>query len=176
MLICCTSKLIKEIGLTKDELADSVPQDSTLGEWCANLFFFQRKKCLIFTNTRTLFTFMSFGVNRARIKNLGELFCEGLGKALLDEGFDGALIQRLISECRDIEFGKANNKSILGVMNDHVLNTKWLVWEDGGLGKCDISRLIKQHNRTPFSTNKYAIPIEELGKVLGVNINPRADF
>ena len=173
MLIRCTSKLIKEIGLTKDELADNASQDSTLGEWYANLFFFQRKKCLIFTNVRTLFTFMSFGVNRAQIKNLGEIFRAGLGKTLLDEGFNGALIQRLIGECRDIQFGKTNNKSVLGAMNDHVINTKWLVWKDGGLGKCDIPHLMKQHNRTAFSTYNYAIPIAEFGKVLGVEIDPR---
>lgn len=68
----------------------------------------------------------------AQIKNIGELFREGLGKALLDEGFDGIFIQRLIDECRNIRFGRSSNKSILGVMNNYVLNTKWLVWEDGG--------------------------------------------
>lgn len=170
MLVCCTSKLIKEIGLAKNDLADNVSREDTLGEWYANLFFFQRKKCLIFTNARTLFTFLSFGVNRTQIKNLGELFREGLGKALLDEGFDGALIRCLIDECRDIQFGKANNKSVLGAMNDHVRSTKWKVWCDGGLEKYDYTRLIKKLNRTPFSTRKFAYAIEELGKALGVEV------
>lgn len=113
---------------------------------------------------------MFFGANRAQIKNLGELFREGLGKALLDEGFDGALIRRLIDECRDIQFGKANNKSVLGAMNDHVRSAKWKVLCDGGLEKCDYTRLIKKLNRTPFSTRKFAYAIEELGSVLGVEV------
>lgn len=80
MLVRCTSILIKEIGLSKDDIVDSTLQESELGEWYANLFFFQRKKCLIFTNARTLFTFMSFGVNRTQIRNLGDLFHEGLAR------------------------------------------------------------------------------------------------
>lgn len=170
MLIRCTSKLIKEIDLAKNDLVDNASQESTLGEWYTNLFFFQRKKCLIFTNARTLFTFISFGVNRAQIKNLGELFREGFGKALLDEGFDGALIQRMADECRDIQFGKTNDKSVIGAMNDHVRSAKWKVCCDGGLEKCDYTRLIKKLNRTPFSTRKFAYAIEELGKTLGVEV------
>lgn len=176
MLIRCTAKLLKEIGLTKDEASENESSESTLGDWYAHLFFIERKKCLIFTNARTFFTFMVFNINRAQIRSLGDIFRAELGKVLLEEDFDGALIQRLIDECRDIQFGRTNSKSVLGVMNDHVRNTKWLIWEDGGLGKFDIPRLIKHHNRTIFSPNKYAIPIVEFGKVLGVEIDQKKVF
>ncbi|PIQ88697.1 MAG: hypothetical protein COV72_07150 [Candidatus Omnitrophica bacterium CG11_big_fil_rev_8_21_14_0_20_42_13] len=176
MLIRCTVKLLKELNLAASELTDSVPSELKLGEWFANLFFIERKKCLIFTNTRTLFTFISFAVNRTQIKNIGELFRAGLGKALLDEDFDGAVIQRLVDECHDMQFSKTNNKSVLGAMNDHVKTAKWMVWRDGGLGKCNFPHLIKKLNRTPFSTRRFAYAIEELGKVLGIEIDPRLNF
>lgn len=167
MLIRCTAKLLKEIGLTNSSLVDSAQDESTLGEWYANLFFVQRKKCIIFTNARTLFSFISFDINRAQIKNLGEVFRRGLGKALLDEDFDGALIQRLVNECRDIRFAKAHDRSVLGVMVDHIKNTKWMVMRDGGLERCNFSEIIKQLNRTPLLTKEFTYSIEELGRVLG---------
>lgn len=176
MLIRCTLKLLKEINLAKSELTDNVSQESTLGEWYANMFFIERKKCLIFTNVRTLFTFMSFGVDKAQIKNIGGLFRAGLGRVLLDEDFNGAIIQRLVDECRDMQFGKTNNKSVLGAMNDHVKSAKWMVCQDGGLAKCDFSRLMKKLNRTPFSTRRFAYAIEELGKVLGIKVDPALNF
>ncbi len=170
MLIRCTAKLLKEVDLTNSSLVDSVQDESTLGEWYANLFFAQRKKCIIFTNTRTLFTFVSFNVNRAEIRNLGELFRRGLGKALLDEDFDGALIQRLVNECSRLQFAKTTDRSILGVMVDHVKNTKWMLMRDGGLARADYSQIIKQLNRTPLLTKEFTYSIEELGRVLGTRL------
>ncbi len=123
-----------------------------------------------------LFTFIAFDVNRQEIKNLGELFRAGLGKALLDEDFDGALIQRLINECRDIQFGKAHNRSVIGVMVDHVKSAKWMVMRDGGLEKSNFTEIIKQLNRTPLLTQEFTYSIEDLGKVLGEDIDPRRNF
>jgi len=172
MLIRCTAKLLKEIGFTNSNLADSTPAESTLGEWYANLFFAQRKRCIIFTNARTLFTFISFDVNRAEVRNnLGKLFRTGLGKALLDEDFDGALIQRLVNECSRLQFARTKDRSILGIMVDHVKNTKWMLMHYGGLAKADYSRIIKQLNRTPFLTKEFTYSIEELRKVSGVRFS-----
>ena len=171
MLIRCTAKLLKEIGLTNSSLIDNVPDESTLGEWYANLFFAQRKKCIIFTNARTLFTFISFDVNRAEIRNnLGKLFCTGLGKALLDEDFDGALIQRLVNEYSRLQFARTKDRSILGVMVDHAKNIKWMLMRYGGLAEADYSRIIKQLNRTPLLTKEFPYSIEELRKVLGIRL------
>lgn len=176
MVLRCTKKLLKEIGVTN---LDLVEDESILGEWYANLFFIQHKKCIIFTNARTLFTFISFDVKRKEIRNnLDKLFCIGLGKALLEEDFDGALIQRLINECSKLQFAKTEDRSILGIMVDHVKNTKWMVMRYGGLKKANYSRIIKQLNRTPFLTEEFTYSIEELRKVLGIRVStsPIPDF
>lgn len=54
MLVRSTSRLIKEIGLVKNDLADNASQEDTLGGWYANLFFFQLYK-LYKLGTATVF-------------------------------------------------------------------------------------------------------------------------
>jgi hypothetical protein len=176
MIIRCTARLLKEMGLTNADLGNNASEESELGEWYANLFFVERKKCVIFTNARTLFTFICFDVNRSEIKNSGKLFRIGFGKALLDEDLEGALIQRLVDECRDVQFARTQDRSVLGVMVDHVKNIKWMVMRDGGLEKSDFSEIIKQLNRTPLLTRDFTYSIEELGKVLGVAVDTKLNF
>jgi len=172
MILRCTKKLLKELGVTSLNLVDNIKDESTLGEWYANLFFIQRKKCIIFTNARTLFTFISFDVKRKEIRNnLDKLFRTGLGKALLEEDFDGALIQHLVNECSKLQFARTKDRSILGIMVDHVKNAKWMVMRYGGLEKANCSWIIKQLNRTPFLTKEFTYSIEELRKVLGIKVS-----
>ncbi|MFC1621587.1 DUF6933 domain-containing protein [Candidatus Omnitrophota bacterium] len=174
MIICCTAKLQKEIGLTNFDLAKDISDKSTLGEWYANLFYFDRRKHVIFINARTLFTFIAFDVKKPEIKNLGKLFRIGLGKTLLEENFEGALIQRLVNECQGIQFTKTHNRSVLGVMNDHVRHAKYMLMDETGMW--NLSNIIKQLNRTPLLTKEFTFSVEELGRVLGIKVDPTLDL
>ena len=165
MILRCTAKLLKELGASKADLADNIPQDQPLNEWYANLFFIVRKKCVIFTNTATLFTFIVFDVDRSQIRDIGNLFRKGLGCALLDEDFDGTLIQRLVDRCCDVHLAKTRDKSVIGVMVDHVKNARWMIEDNGGLETCDRPRIIKQLNRTPLLTQKFFCSIKEFKRI-----------
>jgi hypothetical protein len=177
MLIRCTAKLLKEIGITKSDIAEDESQVSLLGDWYANLFFLFRKKNIIFTNTRTLYTVIAFEVKRAQIKNIGEIFRRELEKALLDEDFDGAIIQRIINDYEEVQIGKTKDKSVLGVMVEHVKNVRWMIEErESEWNSHNLSEVIKQLNRTPLLTKEFTYSIEELGRVLGIKINPRLNF
>ena len=116
-----------------------------------------------------MFTFISFNVTRSEIQNLGELFRIALGKVLLEEDFNGKLIQCLVNEGRDIQLSKTNNRKVLGVMVDHVKNAQWMIEDNGGLEKCDLSCVIKKLNRTPLLTQHFSYSIEEFKRILGVS-------
>jgi len=120
------------------------------------------------------FTFISFDVKRPEIKNLGGLFRTGLGNALLDENFEGALIERLINESQDIQFARTQNRVAIGVMIDHIKHTRYMLMDESGIW--NFSAIVKQLNRTPLLTQKFSFAIEELGRVLGVNIDPKLNF
>ncbi|OPX29470.1 MAG: hypothetical protein B1H08_03765 [Candidatus Omnitrophica bacterium 4484_171] len=102
MTLRCIAKLTKGMWLTKTDIIGMPSQFFLLGDWYANLFFLSREKNLILANARMLFTFIAFEVNRMQIKNIGELFRCELGRALLDEDFDGVTIQQIINDCKDV--------------------------------------------------------------------------
>jgi len=177
MTLRCTAKLIREMGLTKTDIIDMPSQFFLLGDWYANLFFLSRKKNLIFTNARTLFTFIAFEVNRMQIKNIGELFRCELGRALLDEDFDGVTIQRIINDCKEVYITRTKDKSVLGIMVDHVKNIRRMVEErKNGWSLHNLSEVTKQLNRTPLLTKGFTYSIEELGRVLGIKVDLKLNF
>ena len=168
MILRCTAKLLKEMNISKKDLIEEESQPSLLYDWYANIFFLSRKKNLIFTNTQTLYTFISFDVTRTQIKNIGEIFRQGLANALLDEDFDGATIRQIINDCKEVHIGRTHDKSILGIMVDHVKNVRWMVQEKGnGLNPSNLSEIVKQLNRTPLLTKRFTYSIKELWEILG---------
>ena len=68
-IIHCTKKLLKEIDVSLVE-PDKIPQPTEgLGNWYANLIKNDRRKCIIFTNEKTLYTFLIPKVLKANLKN-----------------------------------------------------------------------------------------------------------
>ena len=58
-LLHCTQKLLKELGKPPLQNPDTSPENSEgLGNWYANLLRIDRRKCLLFTNEKTLYTFL----------------------------------------------------------------------------------------------------------------------
>ena len=62
-----------------------------------------------------------------------------------------------------MKFGKTQNRSVIGVMVDHVKNAGSMIIRDGGIERCDATGIIKQLNLTPLLTQKFTYSIEELG-------------
>jgi len=57
-IIHCTRKLLKEIDVPLVE-PDKIPSPTEgLGNWYANLLRIDRRKCLLFTNEKSLYTFL----------------------------------------------------------------------------------------------------------------------
>lgn len=55
-LLHCTQKLLKELGTPP--LVDTPAVTEGLGNWYANLIRIDRKKCILFTNEKTLLSFL----------------------------------------------------------------------------------------------------------------------
>ncbi len=74
LILRCTTKILKEMGVSKSSLEDVSENNHPLREWYVNLFHFNRKKCLLFTNAATLFSFVVQGVSRNEIRKIESLF------------------------------------------------------------------------------------------------------
>jgi hypothetical protein len=61
------------MGLKKSDLSEETPKFSYLGSWYANLIYIGGRKCVVFTNGKTLFNFIATDVSRAEIRELDSL-------------------------------------------------------------------------------------------------------
>ena len=104
------------MGIPAKNTVVPVSNETILDDWHANMFYIGRKKSVIFCNNRTLYSVVACGVNRENIRELSKLLRRELGKALLDDGLDGALIQKLVNEVRDVSFAPTDDRTVVGIM------------------------------------------------------------
>ena len=160
-LIKCTAKLRKEMGLKKSDLSETVPENSLLGAWHANLLYVNRKKCVLFVNDKTLYNFVVINLSRAKIKELDSIFVQYLVLNLFQEGFSEALVKRLTQEYDTIQFTKTDSKSVLGSMNDLAFHYKYHIQTEG---ENALPSIIHKMNRMPMGAQNYNYSIESLMK------------
>jgi len=162
-LIRCTQKLIKELRV---EPSEKEAQSGYIGGWHANLLRIDRKKCILFTNDLTLYSFFISGLKRPEFERFREVFRHNLFKFLVNDGFSQTQIERVLSEYQTIELAKTNNRSVLGSMNDLAIQIKYRVAEFGGLDNTDFATINRDLNHTPMGAIQYLYSIDLLRSLL----------
>jgi hypothetical protein len=159
----CTGKLLNELG-TKPAIAPDQPP--SLSDWHANLLRLDHKKCVLFTNDQTLYSFLCRLV-KPHSGDFGELFRLGLLTSLMSEGLDDRLVQRMLGrQGTTMMIAKTNSRSILGSMNDLAFQIKCTIHAIGGFANADLSEINRELNRVPMGAIKYNVGIEELKRRL----------
>ena len=164
-LIHCTAKLLKELGNPPLQNPNT-PNPEGLGNWYANLLRIDRRKCILFTNEKTLYSFLIPKVKKENLKNIEEEFLVNLNLNLQSEGFPLDVINKVMQEYQKIGFAKTANRQVLGVMNDFAYAYEFDIMRGGGLDGIRILEINKQINRTPSSPLKYKYPIDMLQEAL----------
>ena len=167
-LIRCTKKIQKEMGLKAADLAIYEPDVSPLGPWHANLIYVERRKCVLFTNDKTLFNFLVPDVARSHLRELDKLFRGWLECILSEEGFDSELKEKTLSEYQEIGYADSSSKSVLGSMNDLAFHYKYLVLSGGGVHSYQVPEIIRKLNRMPMGALGYQYSIDALKTLYGL--------
>ena len=165
-LIHCTQKLLKELGNPPLQTLDNEPNIEGLGNWYANLLRIDRRKCLLFTNEKTLYSFLIPNVLKKNIKNIEEEFLISLSMNLQAEGFSREVINSVMREYQGIGFAKTANKKVLGAMNQLAFEYEVFVQGKEGLENVKILEMNRDINRTILKGIKFLHPIEALRDVL----------
>ena len=155
---------MKELG-TKPTIG--LAQPPSLSDWHANLLRVDRKKCVLFTNDLTLYSFLIHMAKKPLSAGFSELFRLGLLKSLISDGLDNPQVRHMLGGQGTIVITKTNSRSILGSMNDLAFQIKYIVHEMGGLVIADLSQINRQLNCIPMSAIKYNVGIKELRRRLG---------
>jgi hypothetical protein len=158
-IIGCTAKLLNELGANQ---LTELGQSASLWDWHANLLWIERRKWVLFTNDRTLYSFFVRLVRRPLLPDFTELFRLGLFKSLMGEGFAEPLVEYAMRNHQTVVIAKTTNRSVLGSMNDLAFQIKCLVETMGGVARADLSEVNRELNRIPMSAIKYRVSIDEL--------------
>ena len=183
-IIHCTRKLINELEASPGRSITPEHSSGFLGPWHSNLIRIERRKCLLLTNDRTLYSFLVPGVKKKDLSNFQELFVLHLKMNLGKEGFGPEDINKALEEYSEIEIEKTASRSVLGSTNDLAYQVDFLVSRAGGLEKADMLIVNMMLNRIPMGAIKYpyAIEIEKVYELFGwsdkfrLPINPFIGF
>jgi len=162
----CTQKVLKEMGIKSKSLEEITGSDSVLGDWYVNLLRFHRRKCLLFTNEETLYSFLVYGVLKKDILNLNSVFVSNLIFNLQYEGIPAELAQKVAHDYSDARIAKTRSKSVLGTMVDIAKMLDFILEDEPIEQNSTLMHINYRINRTPFSVLKYNYPIDHLKATL----------
>jgi hypothetical protein len=170
-LIHCTAKLLKELGNPPLQRPDTEPNAEGLGNWYANLLRIDRRKCILFTNEKTLYSFLIPKVKKKNLQNIFDEFLFNLNMNLQAEGLPLEVINRVIAEYTEIGFAKTASKTVLGAMTQLMFEFEVLIEMKEGLENVKILEMNKDINRSLMRGSRHLHPIEMLQELLtGVQV------
>jgi hypothetical protein len=165
MILHCTQKLLKELGNPPLQKPD-IPT-AGLGNWYANLLTIDRRKCILYTNEKTLYSFLLPTVKKENLRNIADEFLLNLNLNLQAEGFPIEVISRVMQEYSDIGFAKTVNKHVLGSMNELTFQYKDIIMNRyARIEQVKALELNKEVNRTIMKGIQYLQPVESLRELL----------
>lgn len=159
-----THKLLKELRFRKSDLDD--PGEGLLGSWFANLFRIERRKCLLFTNDRTLYSVLLYGLRKSDLESIGTRFRDGLVANLQASEIPAETVASVAMACRPVAWGVTNSRSVLGSMNDMISIAKYMVALKRHETEDEIALLNHDLNRMPMSTLKLVRPVDAMRAAL----------
>jgi hypothetical protein len=150
VIFCCTKKLQKLLSLkTKDFSQPPAQEIPDMAEWYCNLMHFERRKCLMFTHARSLYTVLLFDVKKAALADFGAVFRARLTDVLQIDGFSPEDREHLLLDSPD-SFANATRRGVIGSMVDHAKMCRYSIGRHGGFDRLDITKLNRSLNATPM--------------------------
>jgi hypothetical protein len=166
-ILHCTKKLLNEIGASQRGAKPPEHPAGFLGPWHANLIRIERRKCLLLTNDRTLYSFLIPCVKKKDLVNFRELFVLHLKMNLVKEGFGPEDITKALEEYDEIAIVPTTSRSVLGSMNDLADQADFLVSRAGGLEQGDMLTVNMMLNRIPMGAIRYRYAIDKVYELFG---------
>jgi hypothetical protein len=160
-------KLLNELGASPRVAKPPEHPAGFLGPWHANLIRIERRKCILYTNDRTLYSFLVPGVKKKDVVDFRELFALHLKMNLSKEGFGPEDITKALEEYGEIAIAPTKSRSVLGSMNDLAYQADFLVTRADGLEKGDILTVNMMLNRIPMGAIKYRYAIDNVYELFG---------
>jgi hypothetical protein len=154
LTIRCTAKLLKRIG-RKPGLPDEVVEPTTaLGDWHANVLFFDRAQALLFANDNSRLAV----VTSARdARNLDAHLAAELAELLEHLGVPQPWINAEVAQMSQSHVAPTRSRSVLATMNDYAFQIEGRFHQWGGLYPLQMSLDLSECPSGPLG---YRLPYE----------------
>ncbi len=163
--IFTTKKLEKTIS--KHITKDSIENTSFLGEWNANIFIINRKKCWLLMNFKTKYVLVLNDIKIKDVKNISTVFKENLYNQFIYDGIiiDYDLLDKMVGEVK--LYSTNNNRKALGSINDYLRHYDYWVYEYETYDNMNFKDLTSRLNTNlPNTLLKYDYPKNEMLKLI----------
>jgi hypothetical protein len=171
-ILRCTRKLLKELRVKDNDLVQESEAPSLLGDWYVHLLLIERRKCVLFTNAETLFTFAAVGLRRPAFDRIGDIFRNRLEESLREEGVPVDRVDTVLMEYEHLPLGRTENRRVLGSMNDLAHHLKWYMISKGSRLPGDLVSIQRWLNDMPMGAIGYSSGSQEIRKRLGLPERP----
>ena len=159
-VIFCSTKLAKLLNVkTKVDALNAKP--TIMGHWNAHLFYYQRKKCVIFMNKLSLYSVTVYDYKKTDLLTLKLLFLKSLESQCKWDSISLSK-ENLRLHFGEIEFSTTDNdKSAIGSLNDLIYHAQCCL-ESGSpaVHFSDQGNILFNMNKTPMSPLKFGYPSE----------------
>lgn len=163
--IFLSRKLEKLVPKEKIQVPDSF-EENPLGTWSANVFYVDRKKCWIITNSLSFYTLILQDISSKEIKNLTAIFTQIFLQQLQVDGINLSLteLQKIIGEVH--LFSTNNDKRTLGVQNSLKVYIEDWKHEYGSFKNWPFRELNRRINGIPYKQNVWIHPNEKMKELI----------
>jgi len=173
IFIGCTKKMADSLKLDLSPLPD-INHPGFLGDWTANVFIYRRKKYYIFSNEKTLFSFLLTDVSKTTLR---QAFLDRLERMLKLAEIPDDKISEVMIEASEAVFTRSlPNRRLTGCQNDLIFSIGIYMDAYFAEGSFDLEQINMKMNRILYKYIPHLHAIEELYAVLGLPEPPDRVF
>lgn len=154
MLLQSTKKMQDFVGVKTAEVPDETQRFQS---WHANLFYLNRKKCLLLTHNESLYSLFLYNVSKKELPMLMERIEKQLKEQMRRDDFTIAQIAFVLESLDEIRYTKTSDRSVLGYMNDMSYIVKSRAAYNETTDALDLSRRL---NSTPYKKAGFAYSLD----------------
>jgi hypothetical protein len=160
MNFSCTKKVLDK--LKKYKSIENSKAEIGIWNWYVDQINLERKNYFLFTNSKTLFSFILYAGTKRELENIEFLFEEKLKEMIIREiGSNSKYIENALKESNSHKFMKTDSRSVLGSMNDFKQQIRVQLWHKGELAQT--YDLINHYiNEVPMGAINYNSPSTEM--------------
>ncbi|OGS34183.1 MAG: hypothetical protein A2293_14025 [Elusimicrobia bacterium RIFOXYB2_FULL_49_7] len=161
MIIRLSKKMA--VKIKENSLSQMEPASDPILDWHAHLFTHNRVQYVMVSHSTTLFSIFFHGQGVTDFNAFFKRMTSMLSQVCTDLGIGDFYEKAVAPNTGSVQLAKAQDKKIIGSMNDNINQAKWLL-EDGDLSPYDLNFKV---NKNLLSMLKYDSPEERFLALAG---------